>query len=78
MRTFALSRLIAGGTFAVMWVVGLVFFTGAAIVFPITVAWVAGSVFAFERQPRHLWMHVAGIGLVIANAGPTAAITQVT
>jgi len=67
MLTFALSCLVAAGTFAVMWVVGLVFFTGGGIVFPITVAWAAGSVFAFERQARHLWLHVAGIGLVIAT-----------
>jgi hypothetical protein len=67
MRTFGLSCLVATGTFVVMWVVGLVFFTGAAIVFPITVAWVAASVFAFERRPNHLWLHVAGIGIVIAT-----------
>lgn len=67
MKTFALSCVIATGTFAAMWIVGLIFFTGGAIIFPITVAWMAASVFAMERRPRHLWLHVAGLGLLIAT-----------
>lgn len=66
MTTLALSLLIATGTLAAMWLVALSFFTGAGIIFPTVVAWIAGSVFAFERRPRHLWLHVAAIGLFVA------------
>ena len=67
-KTFGLSILIALGTLIAMAVVGLAFFTGAGIIFPTIVAWVAGSVFAFERHPRHLWLHVALLGVLVAGS----------
>lgn len=66
MKTLGLSFLVALGTLIAMAAVGLVFFTGGGIIFPSIVAWVAASVFAFERRPRHLWLHVAAIGLMVA------------
>jgi hypothetical protein len=66
-KTFALSCLIAIGILVILRVTGLVFFTGGGIIFPIIIAWVAASIFAFERRPRHLWLHVAGIGILIAT-----------
>ena len=67
MKTFALSSLIAIGTLVVLFFLSGVFFTGGAIIFPIIVAWAAASIFAVERRPRHLWLHVAGIGILIAT-----------
>ena len=66
MKTLGLSFLIALGTLIAMAVVGLVFFTGGGIIFPSIVAWVAASVFALERRPRHAWLHVAAIGVMVA------------
>lgn len=66
MRTLALSFLVAVGTLMAMWIIGLSFFTGAGVIFPTIVAWVAGSVFAWERRPRHLWLHVAAVGILVA------------
>jgi hypothetical protein len=65
-KTLALSVLVALGTLIAMAVVGLVFFTGGGIIFPTIVAWVAASLFAFERRPRHLWLQVAAIGVLVA------------
>src|SRR5687768_16677431 len=62
-KTLSLSALVALGTLIAMAVAGSVFFASGAIIFPSIVAWVAGSVFAFERRPRHLWLHVAAIGV---------------
>ena len=66
MKTLALSGLVALGTLIAMAVVGFAFFTGGGIIFPSVVAWVAASLFAFERRPRHLWLHVAAIGVMVA------------
>jgi len=67
MKTLALSFLVAVGTLIVMWwIVGLSFFTGAGVIFPTIVAWVAGSVFALERRSRYLWLHVAAVGILVA------------
>ena len=65
-KTLGLSVLVALGTLIAMAVVGLAFFTGGGIIFPSIVAWVAASLFAFERHPRHLWLQVAAIGVVVA------------
>jgi len=65
-KTLALSALVALGTLIAMAVVGSVFFTGGGIIFPTIVAWVAASLFAFERRPRHLWLQVAAIGVLVA------------
>ena len=64
-KTLALSALVAVGTLIAMAVAGSVFFASGGIIFPSIVAWVAGSVFAFERRPRHLWLHVAAIGVLV-------------
>ena len=66
MKTLALSFLVALGTLIAMATVGLVFFTGGGLIFPSIVAWVAASVFAYERRPRHVWLHVAAIGVMVA------------
>ena len=66
MKTLGLSFLVALGTLIAMAIVGFVFFTGGGIIFPSIVAWVADSVFAFERRPRHVWLHVAAIGVMVA------------
>ena len=66
MKTLALSFLVALGTLIAMAVVGFVFFTGGGIIFPSIVAWAAASVFAYERRPRHVWLHVAAIGVMLA------------
>ncbi len=66
MKTLGLSFLVALGTLIVMAVVGFVFFTGGGVIFPAIVAWVAASVFALERRPRHPWLHVAAIGAMVA------------
>jgi NO-binding membrane sensor protein with MHYT domain len=66
MKTLALSFVVALGTLIAMAVVGFVFFTGGGVIFPAIVAWVAASVFALERRPRHAWLHVAAIGVLVA------------
>ena len=65
MKTLGLSFLVALGTLLAMAVVGFVFFTGGGMIFPAIVAWVAASVFALERRPRHAWLHVAAIGVMV-------------
>jgi hypothetical protein len=66
MKTLGLSFLIAVGTLLAMAVVGFSFFTGGGILFPSIVAWGSGSLFALSRQPRHLWLHVALLGVLVA------------
>jgi hypothetical protein len=66
MKTLALSFVVALGTLIAMAVVGFAFFTGGGVIFPAIVAWVAASVFALERRPRHAWLHVAAIGVLVA------------
>ena len=64
--TLGLSALVALGTLIAMAVVGFGFFVSGGIVFPSIVAWVAASLFAFTRRPRHLWLQVAAIGVLVA------------
>jgi hypothetical protein len=67
MKTLGFSVLVAVGTLIAMATVAFGFFTsGAGMIFPAIVAWVTGSLFALARRPRHLWLHVAAIGLVVA------------
>jgi hypothetical protein len=49
-----------------MAVAGFGFFVSGGVVFPSIVAWVAASLFAFERRPHHLWLQVAAIGVLVA------------
>ena len=65
LKTLGLSFLVALGTMMAMYVVSLAWFTGGGIIFPTIVAWVAGALFAFERRPRHLWLHVAVLGILV-------------
>ena len=67
MITFGLSSLVAVGTFVVMFMTSLAWFTGAGIIFPTIVAWVSGAMFAYERRPRHLWLHVAALGILVGT-----------
>jgi hypothetical protein len=66
MKTLALSFLVAIGTLVAMAIVGFGFFVSAGIIFPAIVAWAAGSLFALSRRPRHLWLSVALLGVLIA------------
>jgi hypothetical protein len=67
MKTLGMSFLVAVGTLLAMAVVGLGFFTsGGGIIFPSIVAWASGSLFALSRRPRHLWLQVASIGVLVA------------
>ena len=67
MKTLVLSVFVAIATLIAVAVVGFGFFvSGGGVIYPSMVAWIAGSVFAFERRPRHLWLHVATIGVVVA------------
>ncbi len=66
-KTLGLSFLVAVGTMVTMFMTALGWFTGGGIIFPSIVAWVAGSLFAFERRPRHLWLHVAVLGILVAT-----------
>jgi hypothetical protein len=65
--TLVLASVIALVTFAVIGVVQLGLFTGMGIIFPMFVAWASASVFALSRQPRHGWLHVAILGVVVAS-----------
>ena len=65
--TLLLASMIALATFAAMAVVQLGLFTGMGIIYPMFVAWASASVFALSRQPRHAWLHVAILGLVVAS-----------
>lgn len=65
--TLALASIIALATFAVIGVVQMRLFTGMGIIFPMFVAWASASVFALSRQPRHGWLHVAILGVVVAS-----------
>jgi hypothetical protein len=66
-KTLGLSFLVALGTLIAMALGGLAFFTGGGVIFPLIVAWVAGSLFALDRRPRHLWLHVAALGVLVAT-----------
>jgi len=67
MKTLGLSFLVAVGTLFAMTVVAFGFFaSGRGLIFPAIVAWVAGSLFALGRRPRHLWLQVASIGVLVA------------
>ena len=57
--------MVALGTLLTMAVVGTAFFTGGGIHFPLIVTWAAASLFAFTRRPRHLWLQVAVIGVLL-------------
>ena len=65
--TFLLASVIALVTFAAIGVVQFGLFTGMGILFPMFVAWASASVFALSRQPRHGWLHVAMLGVVVAS-----------
>jgi hypothetical protein len=67
LKTLGLSFLVAVATLVAMYVTTLAWFTGAGIIFPSIVAWVASSLFAFERRPRHLWLHVAALGILVGT-----------
>lgn len=68
MRTLGLSFLVAVGTLIAMAIAGFGFFvSGGGLIYPSIVAWVAGSLFALERRPRHYWLHVAAIGVFVAG-----------
>jgi hypothetical protein len=67
LKTLGLSFLVAVGTMVAMYVTALAWFTGGGIIFPTIVAWVAGSLFALERRPRHLWLHVAALGILVGT-----------
>jgi hypothetical protein len=67
LKTLGLSSLVAVGTLVAMYVTSLAWFTGAGIIFPSIVAWVAGSLFAFERRPRHLWLYAAALGILVGT-----------
>lgn len=67
LKTLSLSFLVAVGTMVASYVTALGWFTGGGIIFPAIVAWVAGSLFAFERRPRHLWLHVALLGILVGT-----------
>ena len=62
----ALAFLVAAGTFLALRFVSPMLFTGGGVIYPLIVAWAAGSLFAFARQPRHLWFHVAALGVLVA------------
>ena len=66
MKTLGLSFLVALGTLLAMAIVGLAWFTSGGIIFPTIVAWVSGSLFALSRRPRHLWLQVALLGVLVA------------
>ena len=66
LKTLALSALVSVGTLLAMAVAGFGFFVSAGVIYPAIVAWATGSLFAFERRPRRLWLHVAIIGVLIA------------
>jgi len=51
-----------------MAVVGFGFFVSGGIHFPLIVAWVSGSLFALSRRPRHLWLQVALLGVLVVAA----------
>jgi hypothetical protein len=65
--TLGLSFLVAAATLVAMAIVGFGFFaSGGGIIFPSIVAWVSGSLFALSRRPRHLWLQVAALGVLVA------------
>jgi hypothetical protein len=66
MVTLLLSFLVSVGTLLAMALAGFGFFVSAGVIYPAIVAWAVGSLFAFERRPRHLWLHVAVIGVFVA------------
>jgi hypothetical protein len=49
-----------------MYFASLALFTGIGVIYPIFVAWAAGSTFALSRQPRMGWMHVALVGIFVS------------
>lgn len=64
--TVVLACLIAFATLVTMYVVSLALFTGLGVIYPMFVAWAAGSTFALSRQPRMGWLHVAVVGIFVS------------
>src|SRR5688500_19235441 len=64
--TLVIACLIALGTLVTMYFASLVLFTGMGVIYPMFVAWAAGSTFALSRQPRMGWLHVALVGIFVS------------
>jgi hypothetical protein len=64
--TLVLACLIALGTLVAMYFASLALFTGMGVIYPMFVAWAAGSTFALSRQPRMGWLHVALVGIFVS------------
>ena len=64
--TLALACVVALGTLVTMYCTSLVLFTGMGVIYPMFVAWAAGSAFALSRQPRMGWLHVAVVGIFVS------------
>lgn len=64
--TLVAACLIALGTLVTMYVSSFVLFTGMGVIYPMLVAWAAGSTFAIARQPRMGWLHVALVGIFVS------------
>jgi len=66
LMTLALGGLVAMATFVVLSIASPMATASLGAMFPMFVAWAAGSTFALSRQPRHGWVHVAALGLLVA------------
>ena len=64
--TLVVACLIALGTLVTMYFSSLVLFTGMGVIYPMLVAWAAGSTFALSRQSRIGWLHVALVGIFVS------------
>src|SRR5688572_22406254 len=64
--TLIVACLVSLATLVTMYFTSLVLFTGMGIIYPMFVAWAAGSTFALSRQPRMGWLHVALVGIFVS------------
>jgi hypothetical protein len=66
--TLVVACLVALATLVTMYFTSLVLFTGVGVIYPMFVAWAAGSTFALARKPRLGWLHVAFVGIFVSLA----------
>lgn len=65
-KTLVIAFALALATLVAFFVSSLWLFTGGGIIYPMFVAWAVSSLFAWSRQPRHLWFHVGVLGVMVA------------
>jgi hypothetical protein len=71
--TLVLAFFVAVATFIGIGIASPATLVSMGLIYPMLVAWAAGSLFALSRQPRHGWFYVAALGVLVAALARYAA-----